>query len=62
MEQDIISIIEHWNIGNPKNQLDLSTVKVKYADKDLRIYTLYKGEVKIKALPNNGAWKIINLK
>lgn len=62
MEQDIISIIEHWNIGNPTNQLDLSTVKIKYADSKTRIYTLYKGEVKIKALPIDGAWKIINLR
>lgn len=61
MEQDIISIIEYWNVRNPNNQLDISTVQVKYADPKTRIYTIYKDGIKFKALPEDQTWKIINL-
>ena len=61
MNQDIASIINFWNIRNPKKAIDLVNAKVKHADTRLHIYTIYYNDVKIKAIPFEGEWKIIKL-
>jgi len=66
MEDTAISIIEQWKEENGyTEEVPLSSVKIKYADHDAGIYTLYldiNPIVRIKALIDLSAWKIIELK
>ena len=66
MEETALSIIEQWKTeNNYEGEILLSSVKVKYADRDAGIYTLYMDInpiVNIKALRDLSAWKIIELK
>ena len=66
MEETAISIIEQWKEENGyTEEVPLSSVRIKYADRDAGIYTLYldiNPIVRIKALRDLSAWKIIELK
>lgn len=66
MEETAISIIEQWKEENSyTEEVPLSSVRIKYADHDAGIYTLYLNIdpiVRIKALIDLSAWKIIELK
>jgi len=66
MEETAQSIIEQWKEkNNYEEEILLSSVKVKYSDYDAGIYTLYMDinpMVKIKAIRDLSAWKIIELK
>ena len=66
MEETAISIIEQWKEENGyTEEVPLSSVRIKYADHDAGIYTLYldiNPIVRIKALRDLSAWKIIELK
>lgn len=65
MEQDITSIINQWIKENPSESPNINSTQVKYASTKDRIYTIYfnagRAKVKVKALPFDGAWKLINL-
>ncbi len=66
MESQIHSIIDQWKeeTGNQKS-ISSDSIKVKYADREVGIYTIYlmlNPTVRIKALLNGPAWKIIELK
>ena len=66
MEDTALSIIEQWKDENDyKDPIPLSSVKIKYSDHDAGIYTLYLNinpVVRIKAIRDLSAWKIIELK
>ena len=66
MEDTSISIIEQWKKETGyTEEVPLSSVRIKYADHDAGIYTLYldiNPIVRIKALRDLSAWKIIELK
>lgn len=66
MEETAISIIEQWKEENGyTEEVPLSSVRIKYADHDAGIYTLYldiNPIVRIKSLRDLSAWKIIELK
>lgn len=66
MEDIALSIIEQWKEeNNYEGSIPLSSVEVKYSDHEARIYTLFLNIpntiVKIKAIKDILAWKIIEL-
>jgi len=66
MEETAISIIDQWKAENGyTEEVPLSSVRIKYSDYNTGIYTLYldiNPIVRIKALRDLSAWKIIELK
>lgn len=66
MEETAISIIEQWKEETGYiEEVPLSSVRIKYADHDAGIYTLYldiNPIARIKAVRDLSAWKIIELK
>jgi hypothetical protein len=68
MEAIAESIIDQWKTeSGSKANISLSSVEVKHQDHDAGVYTLYFNTsyneiVKIKAIKDSHAWKIIEMK
>lgn len=65
MEETALSIIDQWKKENSYTEdIPLISVRIKYADHDAGIYTLYLNInpiVRVKAIRDLSAWKIIRL-